>query len=749
MSKFAEQDLAGNIYAGGPLTSTLPPQDFQLGAFAISWGGSEVPALQIVQTAEPERILWSNETGVSFLTASIGRADVPESRGFFQIKETLLRCARNQVLSAFEYDESHLALKGHFDDEPGSTWELKFHQIDDAQLGIQASASFKKSRCNRLCLSNTSHANEEFFGFGAQFTNLRMKGRRIPVLSQEPGIGRGIQPLTWVLETFFKAGGKWWNSNAPAPMCLSTDLRGFCLENTEYSVFDLRSEESIRIGVFSEALRGRLFYGADPIQLLEAYTRFCGRMRPLPEWAQQGAIIGMQGGTQAVRDTLAQLEAEGTPIAAFWLQDWVGARKTAIGWQLWWNWEVDHDRYPGWEDLLADLGSKGIRVLTYINPFLVDATSKGNVRRNLYREALDRGFCVLKDDGKPYPIMNTDFSAALVDLTNPDCRTWLKTIIKDNLIGAGASGWMADFGEALPFDAQLHDGRDAALYHNQYPVDWAQLNREAIVEAGLEDDILFFTRAGYHRSPGQSTLFWLGDQLTSWTREDGIKSVVIALLSSGLSGMSLNHGDIGGYTATTVPSLPFSIPFFSFSRGQELMLRWIELSAFTAVYRTHEGNQPRRNHQITDDPATTAHFARFARVYAALGDYRKKLCIDARDSGLPLVRHPWLHWPDDAVVRTLEMQFALGNEFMVAPVLDPGTNHVRIYLPKGEWTHLWSGQSITMETGDWLVCATVLGAPAVFYNVAGKSGASVRAALAATDDLGGPWSEDVFKIDTP
>jgi alpha-glucosidase len=43
----------------------------------------------------------------------------------------------------------------------------------------------------------------------------------------------------------------------------------------------------------------------------------------------------------------------------------------------------------------------------------------------------------------------------MVDLTNPEAYDWIKTIIKDNLIGLGLDGWMADFGEYLPTDCVL------------------------------------------------------------------------------------------------------------------------------------------------------------------------------------------------------------------------------------------------------------------------------------------------------
>lgn len=69
--------------------------------------------------------------------------------------------------------------------------------------------------------------------------------------------------------------------------------------------------------------------------------------------------------------------------------------------------------------------------------------------------------------------------------------------------------------------------------------------------------------------------------MVSWQANDGIKSAVVGLLSSGISGYAFNHSDIGGYCAV-------DLPFFKYQRSEELLLRWMELNAFTTVFRTHE-----------------------------------------------------------------------------------------------------------------------------------------------------------------
>ena len=146
-------------------------------------------------------------------------------------------------------------------------------------------------------------------------------------------------------------------------------------------------------------------------------------------------------------------------------------------------------------------------------------------------------------------------------------------------------------------------------------------------------------------------------------------------------------------------------------RSAELLHRWIELNAFTAVYRTHEGNQPSRNHQVDDDAFTLAHFARFARVYAALAPLRMRLGVEAAERGLPVVRHPWLVRPDDPQTVQLSWQFTLGESLWVAPVLDPATDTVTLYLPAGRWQHLWTDATLVLETGSWVEVRAPVGSP--------------------------------------
>ncbi|KAH8060170.1 alpha-1,4-glucosidase [Aureococcus anophagefferens] len=127
----------------------------------------------------------------------------------------------------------------------------------------------------------------------------------------------------------------------------------------------------------------------------------------------------------------------------------------------------------------------------------------------------------------------------------------------------------------------------------RYALDWA----DAVAAAGGDGDLLWFDRSATSRSPGAARLMWMGDQLHTLDEKDGLHSAVVALLQSGLSGFSLGHSDVGGYTTVDVP-------LARFPRSAAVLMRWAESSAFSdAVFRTHPGSLPRENVQVYSDAA--------------------------------------------------------------------------------------------------------------------------------------------------
>lgn len=711
MTKPENFQLRGSLSV---LESGAPTGVSQVGNFQVEWENANGGQLTIRNRGG--KILWQTIAGESFVIAADGRETVTENRGMFQFMDKWdAVCARQTVDLILENSQNgSVTLSGHLhcNDSSSVLYHVYFSPSETNpnalpfKVWLQDPQTMEQSqRFDRVFLTHASSKDERFFGFGEQFTYFDMKGRRVPIWVSEQGVGRGEEPITTGANiTNGGAGGNAFTTYAPVPFYITSQMRAFALMNNARSVFDLRQADRVRVEVWSPTVYAEIYEGETPAEVVSAFT-VERRAGVLPDWVHAGAIVGMQGGTEKVQNVHQQLRERGTPIAAYWLQDWVGQRTTSFGKQLWWNWEVDYDRYPGWDEMTMAFAQDDVKVMVYASPYLADIGSlKPNMRRDLFQEAKERGYLVRDEHGEPYLVLNTDFYFGMVDLTNPAAWDWYKQVLKEQVVASGASGWMADFGEGLPYDAVLFE--DAApVIHNQYPVLWAKLNREVVEETGRE--LVFFNRAGYTDNPKYSTLFWAGDQLVSWSEYDGIKSAVTGLNTYGLSGMAYNHSDIGGYTTITNP-------IADYHRSRELLFRWMELNAFTLVFRTHEGNQPDNNVQFYTDDETLDTFAYWAKVYTALFDYRKHLAQEAAETGLPVVRHPFIHYPEDPETWKITYQeFMLGEDFLIAPVTDEGATEVTAYLPAGEWVHLWSGQTYT--GGQYVTVSAPMGQPGVFY----------------------------------
>lgn len=72
--------------------------------------------------------------------------------------------------------------------------------------------------------------------------------------------------------------------------------------------------------VNGDSLEGQILHGYSPCELIEHLTESIGRPPELPEWIISGAVVGMQGGTDAVRSIWNEMQRHGVPVSAFWLQ---------------------------------------------------------------------------------------------------------------------------------------------------------------------------------------------------------------------------------------------------------------------------------------------------------------------------------------------------------------------------------------------------------------------------------------------
>jgi alpha-glucosidase len=710
----------------------LPVGDFRV---ALATDGS----WDVTHADETDRILF-RVPGAAGLRALRTVLKVVETQGALSLSEAPGATCPASATATLLHDGRRLVFRGVFQGvDPacaGLSWEARICQPAAHHLSVEI--GLRGGEGGALALGVASDVDERVFGLGEQFPRdtLDLKGRVIPVVVQEQGIGRGEPGISETMELLSPgSSGSEVSTYHAVPQVLTSLNRGFFLENTETSFFDLTAADRIDVRVHSDVMRLRVLHGTSPLELVQRFTEFAGRMRPPPTWIDEGAIVALARDLDLGLQKAATLRQRGARIAAVWNQTWCGTATTMIGEQVLWNWALSPAREAPWGAYVDALQTAGARVVCYVNPMFRDLPADADPgTRNLFREAVDGGFVVRTAAGGTYLLQQGVFEVALLDLSNPDARVWMKSVLRDEVLGrARCSGWMADFAEALPFDAVLASGEPAAAWHNRYPVEWARLHREALEEAGRLDDVLVFHRSGFTTTPTFSGMQWEGDQAVTWDRFDGIRSALHGLLNGAFSGIALNHSDAGGYTGVPIGDPPVE-------RAADLLQRWVEMNAFTALLRTHEGNQPARNAQVYGDDVLAEHFARFTRVYAALAPYRRALYQEAAAKGWPVVRPLAMHAPEVDRAWTISDQFLLGADVLVAPVLDPCGDVAdcalsrSVWLPPGEWRHLWTGAThgtAGAATGTDVTVPAPLGQPPVFLRVGSGVAASLPDALRA------------------
>ncbi len=705
-----------------------------LGDFRVTLGASG--SLEVHHAAEPSRPLWSSPMGVGALRAFRTEFTGEEHQGSFKITEDLASRCESPRFDDVRANGTLAVVRGSFADAACANTRFELRLCEERRGHLTFRVSSSDATIKGWGVRVASPSTEKLWGAGEQFVHdtLNLRGRVIPIVAQEGGVGRGHQPISGAVNLASQgSAGDEGSTYAPSSHLVTSTNRSFVFDDSAVAMFDLTGSTSFELREYASSASGRVLYGTSLPELTERLTEFTGRMAPLPAWSNDGLIVALARPLDASKTLLERMLARGVRIAGVWNQTWSGKVTTFVGEQVLWNWVQDPNAHPGWTPFVSWAQSQGMRTLCYINPMLRDVPAEyGTVRRNLFQEAKSGRHFVKRANGEDYIFPLTAFDVGLVDLTRPETRTWMKAVIKDEMITrGGCSGWMADFAEALPFDAVLASGESAASYHNRYPEDWARLQREAIAEAGRTGDILVFNRSGHTKTPGTSMLLWEGDQLTTWDKYDGMTSALHGLINAGLSGVAYVHSDIGGYTALSRFGL-------GYSRERELLLRWIELSAFTALLRTHEGNAPAANAQVYDDDGTIDQAARFSKVYAALAPYRAELAEDAKTRGWPLVRHLAFHHGDDASLLEVDDEFLLGRSILVAPqlakCLNPlGCSYDRdVVLPKGVWVHLWSGRAYgSVANSSTVTVQAPIGQPAVFYRSDWTGIATLRQRLAS------------------
>ena len=200
---------------------------------------------------------------------------------------------------------------------------------------------------------------------------------------------------------------------------------------------------------------------------------------------------------------------------------------------------------------------------------------------------------------------------------------------------------------------------------------------------------------------------WSGDTESSWKTLEGQVAVGI---NYGLSIGPFWGSDIGGF----YPNEELT---------GELYLRWHQFASFCASFRSHgrtwwtrlpwgwglselgplEGSRYPLKSEL-NNPSIEPIARKYNELRYQLMPYTYTLAWEARNSGMPLMRAMWLHYPEDEKVKGMGSQYLWGGDLLIAPVFEKGATTRDVYLPKGEWYDWWTNKK---ESGEQTVTRDV------------------------------------------
>jgi alpha-glucosidase (family GH31 glycosyl hydrolase) len=250
------------------------------------------------------------------------------------------------------------------------------------------------------------------------------------------------------------------------------------------------------------------------------------------------------------------------------------------------------------------------------------------------------------------------------------------------LLDLGVDGWWPDQGDG--FDAPSRLARNRMYFEGQ------QMYRP-------NQRVYALHRNGYAGMQRYASFLWSGDVRSTW---ETLKTHVAVGVNTGLSGIPYWGTDIGGF----IPTREYT---------GELYLRWFQFAAFCPLFRSHGrvwklhlpwgwnmGDPGSLNRQETPsyqpDPNELHNAAiepickKYLELRYQLMPYLYAAAKETCETGVPIIRALWLHYPDDAAAVDHGDEYLYGREILVAPVVEKGAAMRSLYLPRGNWYDFWT-----------------------------------------------------------
>jgi alpha-D-xyloside xylohydrolase len=489
-------------------------------------------------------------------------------------------------------------------------------------------------------------------------------------------------------------GVKGASSYKPIPFFMSTTGYGFWLDTTGEASFDLNATDKneIVVDVATAKLRIVLFTGPEFPTILDRFTAQAGRSILPPYWAFAPWKARDYHQNQAqVKEDVDRNRELGLPVSVILIDS---------PWEATYNdYKFNPKQFDDAAGMVKYIHAQGYKLVLWHTPWInvksdppTEAGFAGKIAplAENYQFAADQNLFVKNPDGSPYVGRWWKGMGSLIDFTYPKAKQWWQDQLRQ-AIAAGADGFKDDDGEGNFFgDVKFSDGSDARTMRQKYAVLYNNAVEE-LIQKDLKGNGVLLARSVTVGANGIGFL-WGGDNEASFSPLNGLPTVVTAGLGAGLSGMPLWTADLGGYLAT--PDTP----------NARLLERWTEYAAFSPLMevmssknigpwdfdansKSGDANGPPGSHEALDI------YRKYAVLHMSLFPYRYAAAQEAAQTGMPLMRALVLNYQSDPQARAVRDEYLFGGDFLVAPVIDAGTERAA-YLPAGDWVNYWTGSPV-------------------------------------------------------
>jgi alpha-glucosidase (family GH31 glycosyl hydrolase) len=551
-------------------------------------------------------------------------------------------------------------------------------------------------RAHRVRCALTLAAGEHVTGFGERFDTVDHRGQTLDSIVFEQYKNQGAERKTYLPMPFAHVvGGAGWGLHVQTSRRVWFDVG-------QADPSQLRIEAEIDAPSGDAPVLCIAAYDGTPTQVLAAFLDEVGRAEELPEWVFRLWASSNEWNTQA--EVIRQVDLHrkhdipvGSVVIEAWSDEstfttWRDARYTvAVDGAPMRYADFDFPLDGAWPDpkgLADDLHDRDIRLHLWQVPLLKMRPHPDGQARADADAAIRTGVLVQEEapDGtlRPYRNRGWWFPLGLMpDLSDARAAQWWTEKRRYLVEEVGIDGFKTDGGEhAWGRDLRYLDGTCGDEGNSTFPVHYAKAFGDLLRSAGKAP--VTFSRSGFTGSQAHGA-FWAGDENSTW---EAFRWSMIAGLSAAACGIVYWGWDLAGFSG--------EIP------DAELYLRSAAAATFVPIMQYHsEFNHhrtPSRDRtpwniaDRTGDDRVIPVFRRFARLRERLVPYLASAARASIVTGAPLMRPLYFDHPADPRVWDYPIQWTLGDDLLVAPIVEPGVSQWDVYLPEGDWIDVLTGE---------------------------------------------------------